>query len=545
MKLEPMLGSINSGETSQEAADNIKINSFKRYNFNEGKVFYDYIGYLWRRISFVVTWIVICLGFSLTYLSFARIEYSATAQIALESRLRLPPGSDPSASALSPTLDSAQAESQVQVIKSVSNLRYVFDALNLEASFMGKPEAPSFSARIMSFFVAQQEEPDDQTKAGERLQRETAFNLFSNQVTVRRLGQSYILEVTYRASTAALAAKVANSIAASYIRGQIIYRAFSDQRSSDFLQGRISSLQSQRTLATEAVQSGIIPDVQFPDADARVVSPALLPLTKSSPQTKIILFIALIFSVLTSVGSVLLLCSFEKRPFSAKQVSSIFGIKCFAEIKSINKDYKDLTVPSVFIDPSSQLSIAMRALRSSIAVDQCQRGAIGFVSCEVTEATDFVAANLAFLNAYAGFSTLLIDADIGNPSLSRLLVSSDQIGLAEKLKYSLDQSLPPTFEIAEHLGFIAATSNGLSGDPNIFVGGSKFKNIVREAKGRRTTLIKFAPLDSSLDLMSLSADLNGIIFIVDKKHPSLMRLGQAIDGCLEARVNILGFVFLG
>ena len=264
VRLDHMPDLNDADGTRQSVGSPNSIGSVRTYQLNEGITFVDYFTHLRRRILLIFAWMGVCLGLSFLYLSYARIEYSATAQIALESRLRLPPGSDPSASALSPTLDSAQAESQVQVIKSISNLQYVFDSLNLEALFIGDPVTPNFAARMLGFLLPQQEETVEQIKSKDRLRREAAFNAFSNQVAVRRLGQSYILEITYRATTAEMASKVANSIAASYIRGQIIYRGFSDQRSSDFLQGRISSLQSQRASRLKQYRVGSYQMYNFP-----------------------------------------------------------------------------------------------------------------------------------------------------------------------------------------------------------------------------------------------------------------------------------------
>ena len=174
------------------------------------------------------------------------------------------------------------------------------------------------------------------------------------------------------------------------------------------------------------------------------------------------------------------------------QVSTIFGIKCLAELSGMKSECKNLPVAFVLGEPNNHLSFAMRALRSSITNERLQESVIGFVSCEVTEARNFVISNLAFLSADASYDTLLIDADIQNPSLTRLLKSNNDLGLAEVLRSSASTFLTSTIKIADHLRFIPATANALPGDPNFFLGGSKFRNLVREVKCCHMTLINFS-----------------------------------------------------
>ncbi len=85
-----------------------------------GTLIGDLIGAIRRRAIPLGIWILLCLAAGIGYVAVAQQEFLANAQIALEPRVRLPPGADAAAaaSAAAPILDSAQAESQLQVIKS-------------------------------------------------------------------------------------------------------------------------------------------------------------------------------------------------------------------------------------------------------------------------------------------------------------------------------------------------------------------------------------------------------------------------------------------
>ena len=81
----------------------------------------------WRA---VVVWFCLCVGLALVYVLTATPQFSAWTEVVLEPRQ---PVATPDAAAASttPALDSAQADSQVHVIQSERNLRYVFDTLGL------------------------------------------------------------------------------------------------------------------------------------------------------------------------------------------------------------------------------------------------------------------------------------------------------------------------------------------------------------------------------------------------------------------------------
>ena len=109
----------------------------------------DLIAAVRRQGIKLVLWLLICFAASLAYTLRATPEYVASAQIVLEPRARLPAGAD-AAAAVAPILDSAQAESQLQIIRSVRNLSYVFDTLNLDADPAFAPGEPGLISRIVA-----------------------------------------------------------------------------------------------------------------------------------------------------------------------------------------------------------------------------------------------------------------------------------------------------------------------------------------------------------------------------------------------------------
>ena len=80
----------------------------------------------WRAL---MLWLFVCVGAGVAYVLFATAQFVATARVVLEPHLSATPID--AASAMTTTLDSSLADSQVLVLQSERNLRHVFDALNL------------------------------------------------------------------------------------------------------------------------------------------------------------------------------------------------------------------------------------------------------------------------------------------------------------------------------------------------------------------------------------------------------------------------------
>jgi uncharacterized protein involved in exopolysaccharide biosynthesis len=74
--------------------------------------------------------LILCVVEATAYVTFATPRFVATAQVALEPRQPSTP-TDSAEQATAPTLDSAQADTQTQILQSERDLRYVFDTLQL------------------------------------------------------------------------------------------------------------------------------------------------------------------------------------------------------------------------------------------------------------------------------------------------------------------------------------------------------------------------------------------------------------------------------
>ena len=285
-----------------------------------------------RKKILLLAWCALVSAMALTYMKITPSTFSSEASIILEPRKQGTTTSELLANASNLSLDSPQADSQIQVIKSERLLRAVFDNLKIGDLDEFKFGNPTFIENFTSYIGLKTQRSATQL-TDQKTRDATAFINFSSRLNVRRIGQSYVLELSIYSVNAETAAKLANSIAMQYIKQQIELKAAFSQSGSEYLQGRIARFQTQIDLAESAVKTGIIPTAVFPDADAKVIGSAAVPLNRSSPQRSIVAAFALIAGPLGGIVIILVLGIFDTTIRDEKYLCSISGVECLAVLR--------------------------------------------------------------------------------------------------------------------------------------------------------------------------------------------------------------------
>lgn len=234
--------------------------------------------------------------------------YTATATLLLEPR-RSTSSSGQDASAAQ-NLDLNRADSELQIIRSERLLSAVFDSLNLETSPELGPQPPRMLDLVVSNVRRILNEPETggsavTSETGKTARsdgvaatsnsaapatdaRQAAFQSFAKRLDVRRVGQSYVMEISYSSSDPVLAARVANAAVSGYILQAVSFKAEMAQAGTEVLQWRLDALASQVDAATDAMEQGKLPAIPTPDGDARIIGAALPPLSPSAPRPSLI-----------------------------------------------------------------------------------------------------------------------------------------------------------------------------------------------------------------------------------------------------------------
>lgn len=293
--------------------------------------------------AIVVAAVVAALAAAILYLLLATAQFTATALLLIDTKssavLRATPVMSDAA------VESANIESQVEILKSERILQKVVLDQNLRDAPVLAPGAISAGLAWATRRIAFWRQPP-QPIPGQDPKVIAAARALQKLIGVKRVGTTYLIEVSAQMASPAQAADVTNSVSRNYIADQQSLREDLARRQSSMLQARSDELQAHASRAEEAVeelkftgsmkgetsasarvelktlestaqtyrvlhdkfleQSAESWQQQFLSLpDATVASPAYPPLGKSSPNTLIVLACSLFLGLSAGVIVVL------------------------------------------------------------------------------------------------------------------------------------------------------------------------------------------------------------------------------------------------
>ncbi|CAN7706101.1 Wzz/FepE/Etk N-terminal domain-containing protein [Mesorhizobium amorphae] len=469
-----------------------------------------------RQLRVVLTCAIAGLLMGLAYLAAEVPLYESTARILIDKN-------QPSVvTKLTESGSSTQLDpmmlSQVELLRSDRIGLKVVDSLGLatDRSFLSEPYSllntltGSVASAVRSFIGSSEEKGAPvKASAARGPDRWQAFGILAENLTVARVGDSYILQIQFQSPSAEMAQKIANKYAEIYISDQVgakdesiirVRRALAEEletvrkRSVDAelaihkfrtdtaltketlvtlrqLELEASSLKSQYEQVLQQYQASL-QNLSMALSEARIISEASYPGGPSSPNSLVTLAICAVLGAMigTGVGGIR---EYRERFFRTRgQVRDELGLDTLGMIplldgKPIHRNKHDRAAGErSFIEvgnsafnwveqhPRSEFAEAMRTVKVAVDVELPRKStkAIGIVSCLPGEGKSLVAANLAIVLAMQRFRTLLIDADIHNPGLSPMLADGWERGLANLLAGDFNardmlahQSLPLRF----------------------------------------------------------------------------------------------------
>jgi len=189
----------------------------------------------------------------------------------------------------------------------------------------------------------------------------------------------------------------------------------------------------------------------FPITDARVITTATPPLKPSWPKKTLVLALGLVLGAFAGAGAAYLLEIRDQVFRTADQVQTELGLEFLgllpvlhvsnhrppgAESKGGLLGPVAPTMRYALTAPLSGFAETLRATKvaADIALRNRRPKVIGVVSVLPSEGKTTVSKNLASLMASLGSKTILIDADLRNPGLSRALDPTSTDGLVEILQ---------------------------------------------------------------------------------------------------------------
>jgi succinoglycan biosynthesis transport protein ExoP len=276
-------------------------------------------------------------------------------------------------------------------------------------------------------------------------------------------------------------------------------------------------------------------------ANARVVSPARVPLDPVSPNKKLNLALACVVGALLSIGAALAIDYIDDTLHSADDVTALTQLPVLGHVPVVDSDTQRLVAR---IDQRhSGLVESYRMLRSNItfsALDAPLRSML-VTSGGMGEGKTLTACNLATVMAHDGKSVILVDTDLRRPAIHRTFGLTNETGFTSVVLggATLDDAL----QSSEVPGLSVLTSGPLPPNPPEVLNSARGRQVIEAIKQRADVVIFDSPPAAALtDAQVLSSSTDGVLLVVacqETTRPIFQRAKAVLE---HAGANLLGAV---
>lgn len=304
----------------------------------------------------------------------------------------------------------------------------------------------------------------------------------------------------------------------------------------------------------------LVQQQSIPISDARIISDAEFPIKPSSPKTILILLGSLVFGLMAG-GGLAMFREFRERGFRvSSQVRDELGLDFTCYLPSLAEslfDHRSVAQDPakgrvftsgakgydvVLDDPMSHFAEALRSIKLAADYRFAMKRplTLGLVSTFPNEGKSTVAKNLASLIARQGENVLLIDCDLRNPHLTRVLTPTARFGLLEILSGSELPIGDAIFkEEASGLAFLPACARGrVPATGDILSSPAMATFMKRMQEHFSVVVVDLAPLGAVKDASAIAAFVDGYHLVVEwgKTPRAAVADALATDPVVAARI---------
>jgi capsular polysaccharide biosynthesis protein len=271
-----------------------------------------------RHLIGLCVWVVLCIGTATAILVDVRPQFGAATQLVLEQPARADDRADIVRRFHQLVLDDARAQTQLHLILSERVLRIVFDALHLAQSPELSSDREGYFGRLVPWL-----ENTSETEVNANVK--PAFSKFQAKVRARRIGLTYVMEISYWAQDPVQAKRVVNAVAAAYLRETIDSVAMNAFRTVA-VKHRATRMQAEDLMAASAVRTGVLPDADFPDAAVRLLGAGALT-DAMFPSPVPVLAMALCLGVISGLFVIAAASQVDRRILSRRRLRAFAGLE--------------------------------------------------------------------------------------------------------------------------------------------------------------------------------------------------------------------------
>lgn len=439
---------------------------------------------------------LVCAALAVVYVALRPSHYTASALLNI-TNLRLS-SSDQNTFYAESLYDPTFLETQVQIIGSEPIARAVIASENLTEAADG-----------------------DEQKA---------LKTFRGNLSVQRVGQSNLAQISFVHSDPAKAAAIANAIADAYIKKLVNDRDAAVQTASGWLRDRLRGVGVQ----------------------AQLVSEATPPVDKSDLRGILIIAAAGIVGAVGGMVLALVLGFFDRRIRTPEQAVGACGAECLGIVSVLETESIPQTQAGIFANAPAMLSHVLRypytplwqALRYAGVVAEKsskQQQRIAVTSTFAGEGKTTIAANLALMAASGGKRVLLVDTHPYSPDLSRMLATKTGHGIIEFL--ADDRPSLPEYVVSDtHHGIdiLPFSPAGVHEGTAQLLWSRHMETLFGQAAGYDVIVFDLPPLIATGDIRAASAFVDSFLLVVEWNKVPAEEMHAALALVAPVREKLVG-----
>lgn len=235
----------------------------------------------------------------------------------------------------------------------------------------------------------------------------------------------------------------------------------------------------------------------------------------------------------------LLLDYFDDRVHDAGEITRRFGVPVYGAV-GLRRGKEPLLLTNGDLANLDGFREAIRTLRTRLLADVKRPSVIVAVSsAKRGEGKTTLAANLAFIEAQAGKRVALIDADVRNAGVHKLLGIRNNHGLSAYLARTQHGDTPRMQD--GPYGVRVLTAGWVLTNLPDLLGSERMADLLRALRTEYDVIIlDTAPLLTTADTLALQRVVDGTLLAMDARRTGVRRLARALDAVRAVSGTVFG-----
>ncbi len=265
-----------------------------------------------------------------------------------------------------------------------------------------------------------------------------------------------------------------------------------------------------------------------------------------SPNLRMVFVFCFAIGSVTGIAWAYLLDVLDDRFQSPDELKEQLGFPVLAMIRKLSVFGDDgIDSLQVHVSSSAVESEAFRTLRTTLTFSGQELPRLAVTSSEPSDGKTTVLANLAVSYAHAGKRTLLIDADLRRPGMTKLFQLRGTDGVSNILRGRDDVSAMANTNTQETgiEGLQVLASGPKPPNPGELLSGDRFLDLVAWAEANYDqVLVDCPPVMAASDAAIVGRLVDGMVLVVQPQKNHRRIVLRAAEQLQAMRVNVLGTV---